>query len=241
MDWNSLAEKGLEIGLRSLVDRVRRDEVPHSSIEEAAYVAYTRWWMDQVVSEDATLRSFIPGKHERTIARFQQLDEHVDTLSRQVLRARVGQGVPDPNAFGSDPEWGILAREISKKARHLPLRRLFEKIPNALFHLAPCVMMSPLSIAQHLAPNTKLFDLVIFDEASQIPVWDAVGALARGRQALIVGDPEQLPPTNFGERTIEDEENAEVEADQESILDECLSAICPRGLSSGIIGVSSKA
>ena len=227
MDWNSLAEKGLEIGLGSLVDRVRRDEVPHSSIEEVAYVAYTRWWIDQVVSEDATLRSFIPGKHERTIGRFQELDEHVNALSRQVLKARIGQGVPDPNGFGFDPEWGILAREISKKARHLPLRRLFEKIPNALFHLAPCVMMSPLSIAQHLAPNTKLFDLVIFDEASQIPVWDAIGALARGRQALIVGDPEQLPPTNFGERTIEDEENAEVEADQESILDECLSANLP--------------
>jgi very-short-patch-repair endonuclease len=227
MDWNSLAEKGLEIGLRSLVDRVRRDEVHHPSIEETAYVAYTRWWIDQVVTEDATLRSFIPGKHERTITRFQQLDEHVNALSRQVLKARIGQGVPDPNGFGSDPEWGILAREISKKARHLPLRRLFEKIPNALFHLSPCVMMSPLSIAQHLAPNTKLFDLVIFDEASQIPVWDAIGALARGRQALIVGDPEQLPPTNFGERTIEDEENAEVEADQESILDECLSANLP--------------
>jgi very-short-patch-repair endonuclease len=227
MDWNSLAEKGPEIGLQSLVDRVRRDEVPHSSIEEAAYVAYVRWWIDQVVSEDSTLRSFIAGKHERTIARFRQLDEHVNTLSRQVLQGLIGQGVPDQNAFGSDPEWGILAREISKKARHLPLRRLFEKIPNALFRLAPCVLMSPLSIAQHLAPNTKLFDLVIFDEASQIPVWDAIGALARGRQALIVGDPEQLPPTNFGERTIEDEDNADVEADQESILDECLSANLP--------------
>jgi hypothetical protein len=227
MDWNSLVEKGPEVGLQSLVDRVKRDEVPHSSIEEAAYVAYVRWWIDQVVSEDATLRTFIPGKHERTIARFQELDECVSTLSQRVLQGLIGQGVPDPNALGSDPEWGLLAREISKKARHLPLRRLFEKIPNALFRLAPCVMMSPLSIAQHLAPNTKLFDLVIFDEASQIPVWEAIGALARGRQALIVGDPEQLPPTNFGERTIEDEDSSDLEADQESILDECLSANLP--------------
>jgi very-short-patch-repair endonuclease len=227
MDWNSLAEKGMEIGLQSLVDRLRRDEVSHSSIEEAAYVAYVRWWIDQVVSEDATLRSFIPVKHERTIARFQQLDEEVNTLSRKMLQVLIGQGVPDLNTFGSDPEWGILAREISKKARHLPLRRLFEKIPNALFRLAPCIMMSPLSITQHLAPNATLFDLVIFDEASQIPVWDAIGALARGKQALIVGDPEQLPPTNFGERTIEDEDDADVEADQESILDECLAANLP--------------
>jgi very-short-patch-repair endonuclease len=227
MHWNSISEKGPEIGLQSLVDRVRRDEIPHSSIEEAAYVAYVRWWIDQVVSEDATLRSFIPAKHERTIARFQELDERVNALSRQELQGLINQGVPDPNGFGTDPEWGTLSREISKKTRHLPLRRLFEKIPNALLRLAPCVMMSPLSIAQHLAPNTKLFDVVIFDEASQIPVWDAIGALARGRQALIVGDPEQLPPTNFGERTIEDEDNPDVEPDQESILDECLSANLP--------------
>src|SRR6202008_3531152 len=99
MDWNSISEKGPEIGLQSLVDRVRADEVPPSSIEEAAYVAYVRWWIDQVVPEDATLRSFIPAKQERTIARFQQLDEHVNALSRQVLQGLIGQGVPDPSAF----------------------------------------------------------------------------------------------------------------------------------------------
>ena len=103
-------------------------------------------------------------------------------------------------SFGADPEWGTLAREVAKQARHLPLRQLFGKLPTLLTRLTPCVMMSPLSIAQYLPPDAKLFDVVIFDEASQIPVWDAIGAMARGRQVIVVGDPEQLPPINVGQR-----------------------------------------
>src|SRR5256885_7605272 len=57
--------------------------------------------------------------------------------------------------------------------------------------------MSPLSIAQYLSAETSNFDIVIFDEASQIPVWDAIGAMARARQVVMVGDPKQLPPTSF--------------------------------------------
>jgi superfamily I DNA and/or RNA helicase len=90
--------------------------------------------------------------------------------------------VPTQTNFGKDPEWGTLAREINKKARHMPLRQLFGRIPNVLTQLAPCVMMSPLSIAQYLPAGARPFDVVIFDEASQIPVWDAIGAIARGTQ-----------------------------------------------------------
>ena len=64
----------------------------------------------------------------------------------------------------------------------MPLRQLFARIPTALTRLTPCVMMSPLSIAQYLPADARPFDVVIFDEASQIPVWDAIGAIARGTQ-----------------------------------------------------------
>jgi len=119
-------------------------------------------------------------------------------------------------------EWGTLAREISKRARHMPVRRLFSEIPSVLTKLTPCVMMSPLSIAQYLPPDAKPFDVVIFDEASQIPVWDTIGAIARGSQVVIVGDPQQLPPTNVGERGIDGDgqDDGDIQ-DQGSILDEC--------------------
>jgi len=89
--------------------------------------------------------------------------------------------------------------------------------------------MSPISVAQYLDPAHPPFDIVVFDEASQIPVWDAVGAIARGRQAVIVGDPKQLPPTNFFQRTDESDEAPEEDTveDMESILDDCISARVP--------------
>ena len=90
------------------------------------------------------------------IRRFQELDAQVCKLSQAILKSKIDERLPDPNAFGTDPEWGTLAREISKKARHLPLRQLFQKIPHALTQLAPCLMMSPLSISQYLAPDADL-------------------------------------------------------------------------------------
>jgi len=87
--------------------------------------------------------------------------------------------------------------------------------------------MSPLSVAQYLDAGHAQFDLVVFDEASQIPVWDAVGAIARGKQLTVVGDPKQLPPTNFFHKSTDadglDGSDEQVE-DLESILDECLGA-----------------
>jgi superfamily I DNA and/or RNA helicase len=102
-------------------------------------------------------------------------------------------------------------------------------MPGALTTLTPCVMMSPMSIAQYLPADSKAFDLVIFDEASQIPVWDAIGAIARAKQAVIVGDPKQLPPTSFFNRREEDDIDGDVEIeDLESILDECIGANIPK-------------
>ncbi|MCS7461207.1 hypothetical protein N0M98_13725 [Paenibacillus doosanensis] len=86
---------------------------------------------------------------------------------------------------------------VRVNGRNISIRKLFEQIPNLLRRLTPCMLMSPISVAQYLDPNGVKFDLVIFDEASQVPTAQAVGALARGHQAVIVGDPKQLPPTRF--------------------------------------------
>ena len=87
--------------------------------------------------------------------------------------------------------------------------------------------MSPLSVAQYLDPNCKPFDIVIFDEASQLPTCKAVGALARGKDAIIVGDPNQMPPTSFFASNIVDEEHLETE-DLENILEDCLALNMPQ-------------
>lgn len=136
--------------------------------------------------------------------------------------------IPSAENLPRNSEWGVLRREITKKRMHLPLRQLLQEIPSAVLRLTPCLLMSPLSIAQYLSADASSFDIVIFDEASQIPVWDAVGAMARGKQVVMVGDPKQLPPTNFFDRAeASDGDSEDVEGDLESILDECLGASLP--------------
>ncbi|MDH0525026.1 DUF3320 domain-containing protein, partial [Achromobacter xylosoxidans] len=118
-------------------------------------------------------------------------------------------------------------RELQKKARHVPVRQLMQRLPSLLPRLKPCLLMSPLSVAQYLDAGHSQFDVVVFDEASQIPVWDSIGAIARGQQLVVVGDTKQLPPTSFFSKSANDDDGAgddgQVE-DLESILDECLGA-----------------
>jgi hypothetical protein len=173
------------------------------------------------------LRTFIADDQNDAIARFAEVDAEVADLARHVVAGHLSGGVPPRTAFGRDPEFGVLAREIAKKARHLPLRQLFAQMPTALTKLAPCLMMSPLSVAQYLPADARAVDVVIFDEASQIPVWDAIGAIARGKQVIVVGDPKQLPPTAFFDRATDGDDDADGLEDLESILDECLGANIP--------------
>ena len=94
----------------------------------------------------------------------------------------------------------MITHEINKQKRHIPIRQLIRRAGNALQQLKPCFMMGPLSVAQYLAPGELQFDLIVMDEASQLKPEDAIGAIARGGQVVIVGDPKQLPPTNFFQR-----------------------------------------
>lgn len=132
-------------------------------------------------------------------------------------------------------ELNLLANEIKKQKRHIPLRQLIQRAGRTLLDIKPCWMMSPFSVAQVLKPGTILFDLVVMDEASQILPEYAIGALARGKQAVIVGDPKQLPPTPFFRSVADDSDDDESEDydeidKQESILEYFSSKIPQRQL-----------
>jgi very-short-patch-repair endonuclease len=225
--WQRASSDASLEGLGPLMAAVQLGRIPADQLSYAFELAYARWWVDRVIDAEKPLREFMGSFHEDAIARFVSLDEEVAGLSRKVVTARLSKHIPPRNAFGSDPEWGTLSRELAKRARHMPIRQLFGQMPRALTTLAPCMMMSPLSIAQFLPAEAKPFDVVIFDEASQMPVWDAVGAIARGKQVIVVGDPKQLPPTTFFDRSDADMDDAAEIEDLESILDECLAANVP--------------
>ncbi|MEZ4359761.1 MAG: DUF3320 domain-containing protein [Kofleriaceae bacterium] len=199
--------------------------------ERAALLAHC----EQRLAASAALKDFHGSTHHANVAEFVELDRATLMLARARAIAKLAERVPKVSADASG-EVGTLLHELKKQRRHRPLRDLFRRIPTLLPRLKPCLLMSPLSVAQFLDPSIPRFDLVVFDEASQIPTADAIGALARGERAIIVGDSRQLPPTRFfevgGDR---DEVDSTAAADDdepyeelESILDESVAARLPQ-------------
>lgn len=234
--WRRTRDDAMVRGLTPLVAAMEQGRVAVEDLRDAFETDYCRWWLDGVVDDDEVLRSFVSAEHEKRIADFRTLDERFTGLTRAHIRAGLCAGLPDQDSVGKSSEWGILRREMQRKRGHMPLRDLIGGLPTAVTKLAPCLLMSPLSIAQFLSAETAPFDVVVFDEASQIPVWDAIGAIARGRQVVMVGDPKQLPPTAFFDRADADEDDdgdvggavgGDLVGDLESILDECLGANLP--------------
>ncbi|WP_409265120.1 DUF3320 domain-containing protein [Pseudomonas sp. KCJK8521] len=225
--WRKVRDEAYAVGLAPIVEAMEIGAITAGKVRRVLEVNYARWWLNATVDNEAVIRTFVSAEHEQRVRDFRALDDKFIALTRDWLRARLCSELPSQESVTRSSEWGLLRHEMNKKTRHMPLRELMSQAPGALTQLTPCLLMSPLSIAQYLPSDTTPFDLVIFDEASQIPVWDAIGAMARGRQVVMVGDPKQLPPTSFFGRAESSSEDEDTEADLESILDECISANLP--------------
>ncbi|OIO66645.1 MAG: DNA helicase [Zetaproteobacteria bacterium CG_4_9_14_3_um_filter_49_83] len=228
--WRKARNEAVTVGLEPLVLGLEQGQIEPGSVRDAFETNYCRWWLNSVVDGDEVLRSFVSVEHEKRIEDFRKLDDRFTEMTQQYIHAGLCADLPDQSNVTRKSEWGILRRELQKKRAHKPLRELISLMPETITKLTPCLLMSPLSIAQYLSVETALFDLVVFDEASQISVWDAIGAIARGKQVVMVGDPKQLPPTSFFNRAAsnsDDDLDEDVEADLESILDECIGANLP--------------
>jgi Superfamily I DNA and RNA helicases and helicase subunits len=182
-------------------------------------------WTNQLYP-DTAFRDFSEEEYRRLITDFRE----ADVLQRQLAREGVIQQVL-ANRHGlrdadGDGEGALLVRrEIQKQRRHTPLRELIEEAGGYITELTPCLMMSPLSVAQFLPADAVEFDVVIFDEASQVQPQDAISALIRAEQAIIAGDSKQLPPTTFFDVDVETAED--VREDLDSILEE-LNVVLPQ-------------
>jgi hypothetical protein len=166
------------------------------------------------------LATFDPVAHARTAEEFRALDAARLELARAEAAHAHGARMPEGAGLA------ILRGEIAKRRGHMPIRRLITGAAAAIAALKPVLMMSPLSVAQYLDPEAMQFDLLVIDEASQIEPVDAIGAVARARQIIVVGDDRQMPPTAFFKTmTSEDDGPAEPEVarakDVESILSLC--------------------
>ena len=226
--WEKRRTEAMDLGLAALVDGIEHGCVPLDAIPETFEAAYCAWWSAMVIGEDDVLRTFSTVEHMDAIDKFRQVDASFQEITAAYIAAGLSGQIPAQDDVKKSSQWGILRHEINKKKRHKPVRQLMQEAPEVVTTLAPCLMMSPLSVAQYLPAEQSLFDVVIFDEASQITVWDAVGSVARGRQVIIAGDPKQMPPTNFFNRADDDPDgDVDYEGDLESILDELRSSSIP--------------
>ncbi len=216
-EFNRLSDSLCEAGLAKAAERATTWERTSADLERAFELTWYEGLYSVAAAERKALRDFDRTAHEHALETFQRLDAMLLAHVRNRLVLRHWEQVPK---LGQSGELGILSREINKKTRHLPIRRLMAEAGRAVQAIKPLFMMSPMSIATYIPPGAVEFDLVIFDEASQVKPVEAFGALLRGHQAIVVGDSKQLPPTSFfammGEAEEEDEDN--VTADQESIL-----------------------
>ena len=227
--WVRRRSEALDLQLGPLVGAIESGTVAADQVEEVFEAAYCSWWSSAVIGEDDVLRTFSSPEHEAAIQNFRELDTRFNDLTAKYIAANLAGEIPDQEGTKKNSSWGVLRHELQKKTRHKPVREMMEAIPDVVTTLAPCLMMSPLSIAQFLSAGQALVDVVIFDEASQITVWDAVGSLARGKQVIVAGDPKQMPPTNFFARSDDDPDgDVDGEGDLESILDELIGASIPQ-------------
>lgn len=183
---------------REALDAALRGEVAFGDLVRAFHRAFLQRWLAEAVHARAPLRAFQSLPHERRIAEFRTLDRAVLEANRAVLvrelRDRIQEKLRSPEAAEGLP---VLRREMARQRALRPLRKTMQHAQAAIRAIKPCFLMSPLTVAQLLSASAPPFDLVIFDEASQVPAEDAAGAIVRGQRLVVVGDPKQLPPTNF--------------------------------------------
>lgn len=201
VNLNEVFEKATHVELKNFIQKaLERDVNPEHWRDTYLHYFFARY-VDAIVQRENALVDFRAEEHEDLIRQFQNADQTFIKAARQRIHARYFSAESKSNGLvtARTSEEMLLRTEVNKQRRHKSLRRIFNEIPNLITKLRPCLMMSPLTVSQLLQPEKYQFDLVIFDEASQIPMEHAVGALMRGKQHIIVGDRQQMPPTRFFE------------------------------------------
>lgn len=221
--FNRLCDEAREQGIEKVANIATSWEAAGDRLVEL----FDRTWYSGTLREAFESRPILASlenkEHEDLIREFRELDALLLQINRTRVALKHWEQVPRYTAGGS---WGLLLREMEKQRGHKPIRKIMLEAGEAIQAIKPVFMMSPLSVAMYLPPEGPKFDLVIFDEASQIKPEDAFGSIIRANQVIVVGDSKQLPPTSFFDRLTQVDDSAdedeEVETnitrDMESIL-----------------------
>lgn len=217
-------ERGFaDAGIDGIIAKADGEISPERAAEAVEHCWLQAVW-DDLAFNDAALAGFTGDAHSRREQEFIDLDrQHLDIAPQRIRRAAAEAATAAMNDYPA--EAALLRTEAARQRRHLPVRTLFNRTQHVITAVRPCWAMSPLLVAELIPAEAELFDVVIFDEASQIPPAEAIGSLARAPQIVIAGDDRQLPPTDFfnaGGPDDDDDDSVDDAAltdDIESILD----------------------
>ena len=228
LHWSELSAELKRDGMGCVADIMEREKTDPATVKDAFLKALLRHKGEEKIMRSDTLAAFEGTLFDEKAASYRRLANDYQELTRHELYARLASRVPkwlgSEYTNGSEPS--ILLRNILNGGRGISIRDLFDQLPTLLPRLCPVMLMSPMSVAQYIDLKADKFDLVIFDEASQLPTSEAVGAIARGKSLIVVGDPKQMPPTSFFSANTVDEEEVAID-DMESILEDCRSLDMP--------------
>jgi len=215
-------------GLEALIALVESNSIAWDEVVRVFESAYFDALLRAAYARTPVLANFSALSHEAKISKFVELDSLRIEMAKLEVAQKHYETIPHGGTIG---EVGLVKREIEKKTRHLPIRKLLAKAGSTIQSIKPVFMMSPLSIAQFLDPGTIEFDLLVIDEASQVKPVDALGAMARCKQFVVVGDSKQLPPTSFFDRRESDNEDQEDDAiESAGVMESILSLCCAQNV-----------
>lgn len=225
--WLQVQKQLSELKLEFVTDGFVANNIGIDDVQSIFDKSFYKGSISYIVAKDSSLELFNSKIFNDIIEKYKQLSFEFEHLTKQELYAKLASNLPNFTREAThNSEVGILQRNIRNNARGISIRRLFDQIPTLLSRMCPCMLMSPISVSQYIDADAEKFDLIIFDEASQMPTYEAIGAIARGKSVVIVGDPKQMPPTSFFSANSVDEDNIEKE-NLESILDDCLALSMP--------------
>ncbi|MBD5132110.1 MAG: DUF4011 domain-containing protein [Clostridiales bacterium] len=220
----ALLSEAEKAGLKSFIDY---------SIEEGYGIDHTvgaykklfyRQWIDAVLRQSPLLSELGRLPHDEAVKLFVQKDELDFEINKAKLKAVLSEKRPALDMVARGSAVSVLLREGEKKRKQKGVRQLLSEIRDLALTLKPCFLMSPLSVSTYLDSDIQ-FDTIVFDEASQIFPQDAIGAVYRAKQLIVVGDSKQMPPTNFFNSVVETDDEEEDIGEFESILDICSTAL----------------
>ncbi len=225
--YKATAKKLNDYGLSFMTDAMESGKISGKQILSSFRKNVYRNFIQTNIPANEDLAAFSANVQEESAANFSRLLEEFYSLTHEKIREELISRLPAKETEGALAlELMTFQRSVKGNLRSLNLRTVFSEIPELLKVVAPCMLMSPITVSQYLPAQTGLFDLVIFDEASQMPTCEAVPSLARAKSAIIVGDPKQMPPTSFFTGSGQDDDHPEAE-DLESVLEDCLALGIP--------------